>query len=132
MPQMPTNWDQANPPKSLTIVYDPKVLYGTVSAAGSVSSAFDLDGWTQFALQVNPNGGTILGGTVVNIWAGNSLQDTFSPVYGTTGAVASTLQIGSTGIQFLSPISVLTPLRFVKFVLGGTQSAAVNLNLIVK
>lgn len=124
--------DMANPQKNPNQVYDSQVLLGTVASGGSVSSAFDLGGWSQFALQVNPNGGTILGGTVINIWAGNSLQDTFSSVYGTTGAVASTLQIGSTGIQFISPITVLQPLRFVKFILGGTQSAAVTLNLIVK
>lgn len=124
--------DMANPQKNPNQVYDSQVLLGTVATGGSVSNAFDIGGWSTCALQINPNGGTILGGTVVNIWAGNSLQDTFSPVYGTTGAVASTLQIGSTGIQFLSPVSVLQPLRFVKFVLGGTQSAAVTLNLIVK
>lgn len=132
MVQQPTTWDVPNPSKNMNLVYDPKILYGTVAVAGSVSSAFDLDGWTQFALQINPNGGTILGGTVVNILAAPSLQDSFNPVYGTTGAIASTLQIGSTGIQVISPIPVLQPLRFVKFVLGGTQDAARTLTLFVK
>lgn len=132
MVQQPTNWDQPNLPKNLSIVYEPQKLLGTVAAGGSVSSTFDLDGWTNFALQINPNSGTILGGTTINLLAAQSLQDSFNGVYGTTGAVRSTLQCGSTGIQVISPIPVLAPLRYVQFVLGGTQSGAITLTLFVK
>ena len=124
--------DLVNPQKNPNTVYDPQYLLGTVVTGGSVSSTFDLQGWTNFALKIDPGGGTILGGTVINILAAQSLQDTFSGVYGTTGAVRSTIQCGSTGIQIISPIPVLAPLRFVQFVLGGTQDAARTLTLFVK
>lgn len=124
--------DMANPQKNPNQVYDSQVLLGTVLTNGSVSSAFDIGGWTNFALKIDANGGTILGGTVVNIWGALSLQDTFVPLFGTTGNTASSFQIGSTGTQFYGPLTVLQPHRFIKFVLPGTQSAAVNLNLIVK
>lgn len=132
MVQQPTNWDDPHPQKLASNSYEPAFLLGTVPVAGSVSSIFDLSSWTNFALQINPNGGTILGGTVITIRAAQSLQDSFNGVYGTTGAVASTLQCGSTGIQVISPIPVLAPLRFVEFVLGGTQDAARTLTLFVK
>lgn len=130
--QTPTSWDAPNPQKSMTLSYDPAVLLGTISASGSLSSAFDLSGWTNFALKLDPNGGTFLGGTVVNIFAAPSLQDTFTQVYGTSGATALQYQIGSTGIQILSALSQLAPLRFVKFGLGGTQDASRTLTLFVK
>lgn len=129
--QLPTNWDSPNPQKNPATVYDPQVLLGTISTGGSLSSPFDLGGWTQFALQVAPTG-TILGGTVWNLFAASQLDGTYYQVYGTTGAVASTLQIGSTGNQILSPLTVLQPLRFVKFGAPGTQSAAQTLKLFVK
>ena len=130
MAQQPTSWDMPNPQKSLTLTYDPAYLRGTISAGGSISSAFDLCGWSQFALQL-PVSGTILGGTSLSIWAAESLQGTYNPYYGTT-AVAQTVGIGSTGNQVIGPITSLEPLRFVKFVAGGTQSAAQVLTLIVK
>ena len=124
--------DLTNPQKNPNTVYDPAFLLGTVPVAGSISSTFDLQGWTNFALKVDPNGGTILGGTLINVLAAQSLQDTFNPVYGTTGAVRSIIQCGSTGVQVIGPITFLAPLRFVQFVLGGTQDAARTLTLFVK
>jgi len=132
---MSGNVDLALPQKNPSTVYDPQFLKGTIAVAGSASNTFDLQGWTQFALQVNPGNGTVAGttlGTVLTLYAAQSLQDTFYGVYGTTGVVASTIQIGSTGNQIISPITVLQPLRFVKFALGGTQSQAVGLTLLVK
>ncbi len=127
--------DMPNPQKNPNTVYDPQVLHGTIAVGGSVSSAFDLQGWTQFALLVNPGNGTVAGttlGTVITLYAAPSLQDTFNPVYGTTGAVTSTFHIGSTGQQVISGITIAQPLRFVKFVAPGTQSQAVGLSVFAK
>ena len=128
--------DLANPQKNPSTTYDPQVLLGTIAVGGSVSSIFDLQGWSEFALWVNPGNGTVAGttlGTVLNIYAGKSLQDTFSPIYGTTGGVASTIQIGSTTSQIITQVNTLKPLRFVEFVAaGGTQSQAIGLGLLVK
>jgi len=121
-----------NPQKNLNIVYDPNYLLGTIPVSGSVSSAFDLGGWTNFALQLDPNGGTFLGGTVVNLFVARSLQDTFQAVKGTSGATAVQYQMGSTGVQVLSSLDQLKPFRYVKFGLGGTQDAARTLTLFVK
>jgi hypothetical protein len=132
---MAGNVDVANPQKNPSTVYDPQFLLGTIAVAGSVSSTFDLQGWTNFALQVTPGNGTIAGtvlGTVLTLYGAQSLQDTFNKVYGTTGAVASTVQIGSTGNQIISGITIAQPLRFVQFVAPGTQSQAVGLSLFVK
>ena len=132
---MSGNVDLMLPQKNPSTVYDPQFLLGTISVAGSASSTFDLSGWTQFALLVNPGNGTVAGttlGTVLTLYAAQSLQDTFNKVYGTTGAVASTIQIGSTTQQVISGITIAQPLRFVQFVLGGTQSQAVGLSLFVK
>ena len=132
---MAGNVDLANPQKNPSITYDPQFLVGTIPVSGSVSSTFDLCGWTQFALQVNPGNGTVTGtvlGTVLTLYAAQSLQDTFYKVYGTTGAVASTIQIGSTGGQIIGPINVAQPLRFVQFVAPGTQSQAVGLTVLAK
>lgn len=127
--------DLVNPQKNPQVVYDPQYLLGTVAVGGSASSMFDLQGWTNYALLVNPGNGTVAGttiGTVLTLYAAQSLQDTFNKVYGTTGAVASTIQIGSTTQQVISGITIAQPLRFVQFVFGGTQSQAVGLSLFVK
>lgn len=132
MPQTPTHWDMPNPQKNMTLSYDPAFLMGTIATPGSLSSAFDLCGWTNFALKLDPNGGTFLGGTVVNVFAAPSLQDPFIQVSGTSGATALQYQIGSTGTQILSSLSQLAPFRYVKFGLGGTQDANRILTLFVK
>src|ERR1035437_5420265 len=132
---MSGNVDLALPQKNPMAVYDPQFLLGAIPVAGSFSNVFDLQGWTKFALLVNPGNGTIAGtviGTVLSLYAGQNLQDTFVPVYGTTGGVASTFQIGSTGNQIISGMTVAEPLRFVKFALGGTQSQAIGLSVLVK
>lgn len=129
--QTPTGWDDPNPQKNPSNVYDPQFLLGTIPVSGSVSTAFDLSGWTNFALMIVPNG-TILGGTTLTVQAAKSLQDTFYNVTGTSGAAALTLQFGSATNTIISPISILAPLRFVKFTAGGTQSAAQTLTLLVK
>lgn len=132
MPQLPTNWDDPNPQKNQQNTYDPIFLLGTVPVAGSVSSAYDLSGWSKFALKIDPNGGTLLGGTTITILGAQTLQGPYSPVYGTTGAVAATLQCGSTGTQIITNIVTLEPLRFVKFSLGGTQDIAKILTVLAK
>lgn len=127
--------DLPNPQKNPSTTYDPQFLLGTIPVAGSASNTFDLQGWSEFALLVNPGNGTIAGtaiGTVLTIYAGRSMQDTFVPVSGTTGGVTSTIQFGSTTGQVIAGISALKPLRFVKFVMGGTQSQAIGLGLLVK
>jgi hypothetical protein len=127
--------DFPNPRKNPQEVYDPAFLLGTIPVSGSVSSTFDLSGWTQFALQVTPGNGTIAGtvlGTVLTIYAAQDAQNTFNKVYGTTGAVSSTIQIGSTLGQVISGINILQPLRFVQFVAPGTQSQAVGLSIFAK
>ena len=132
---MSGNVDLALPQKNPMAVYDPQFLLGAIPVGGSFSSVFDLEGWTKFALLVNPGNGTIAGtviGTVLSLYAAQSLQDTFYPVSGTTGGVASTLQIGSTSNQIISGMTVAEPLRFIKFALGGTQSQAVGLTILVK
>lgn len=132
---MAGNIDLQFPQKNPGQVYDPQFLLGTIPVAGSVSTTFDLQGWTQFALIVNPGNGTIAGttlGTVLTLYAAQSLQDTFNKVYGTTGAVASTIQIGSTGAQVISGVTIAQPLRFVQFVAPGTQSQAVGLTVLAK
>lgn len=131
MPLFPTSVDLPNPMKNISTVYEPQILMGTIAVGGSISSIFNLDGWTQFALQVTPNG-TILGGTVLSIYAAQSQQGTYYPVAGTSGVTASTLQIGSTAGVVISPLPQLTPLRYVQFVAGGTQSNAQILTLLVK
>lgn len=135
MALFPTSVDLPNPQKNPSAVYDPQFLLGTIPVAGSASSTFDLQGWTQFALLVNPGNGTVTGttlGTVLTLYAAQSAQDPFNKVYGTTGAVASTIQIGSTTQQVISGITIAQPLRFVQFVLGGTQSQAVGLTVLAK
>lgn len=131
-----TNVDSANPQKNPSTTFDPQFLKGTIPVAGSASNVFDLCGWSEFALQINPGNGTVAGttlGTVLNIYASNTLQGSFYPVYGTTGAVLSTIQFGSTGNQIITQINTLKPLRFVEFVVAaGTQSQAVGLGLMVK
>ena len=132
---MSGNVDLPNPQKNPSTVYDPQILTGAIPVAGSFSNVFDLQGWTKFAVMVNPGNGTIAGtviGTVLSLYAGQDIHDTFVPVYGTTGAVASTLQIGSTGAQIVGGMTVAEPLRFVKFALGGTQSQAIGLSVLVK
>lgn len=132
---MAGNVDLPNPQKNPSTTYDSQVLLGTILVAGSVSSTFDVGGWSEFALLVNPGNGTVAGttlGTVMTIYAGQNIQDTFAKVYGTTGAVASTIQIGSTTAQIITQINTLKPLRFVQFVMGGTQSQAIGLGLLVK
>jgi hypothetical protein len=132
---MAGNVDLPNLQKNPSTVYDPQVLIGAIPVAGSFSNVFDLQGWTKFAVMVNPGNGTIAGtviGTVLSLYAGQDIHDTFVPVYGTTGAVASTIQIGSTGAQIVGGMTVAEPLRFVKFALGGTQSQAIGLSVLVK
>ena len=132
---MAGNVDLANPQKQPHLVYDPQVLMGTIPVGGSVSNTFDLCGWTKFALQINPGNGTVAGttlGTVMTIYSGQSLSDTFVKVSGTTGAVNSTIQFGSTTNQVITGITALEPLRFVQFVMAGTQSQAIGLDLLVK
>jgi hypothetical protein len=127
--------DMSNPRKNPQEVYDSQVLFGSIPVAGSASSVFDISGWTQFALQINPGNGTVAGttiGTVLTIYAAQDQQNTYSSVYGTTGGIASTIQFGSTTQQTITKIDTLQPLRFVKFVMGGTQSQAIGLSLIVK
>lgn len=124
------NVDDSHPGKNNN-TYDPQYLLGTIPVAGSVSSPYDLSAWTQFALQT-PSGGTLLGGTALNILASPTLQGTYLPVVGTTGTVVASVQIGSTGGQIITNITALTPLRFVAFAAGGTQSAAQVLTLFVK
>lgn len=126
----PANVDLSNPAKNIGIVYDPKVLYGTIAVGGSVSTPFDLDGWTNFALEVIPTG-TFLG-TVLTVYAAAVIGGPYVPVAGTTGVVSSTLQIGSVNGQVISPLPQLNPLRFVQFVAPGTQAAAQVLALFVK
>lgn len=128
----PTNIDMPNPQKNPGQVYDSQYLLGTIPVAGSVSSTFDLGGWTNAALKLDVNGGTLLGGTVINIWGAPTAAGPFSPLYGTTGAVATTIQCGSTGTQIIGPITSIIPQRFVQFVAGGTQSVAQLLTLLVK
>jgi hypothetical protein len=132
MPQLPTNWDDPHPTKLYQNTYDPVSLLGTIPLAGSVSSPFDLSGWSKFALKVDPNGGTLLSGTTITIWGAPALAGPYSPVYGTTGAVASTIQCGSTGTQIITNIVTIEPLRYVEFVLGGTQDAARILTILAK
>jgi|ERR1035437_357466 hypothetical protein len=132
---MSGNVDLPNLQKNPSTVYDPQVLIGAIPVAGSFSNVFDLQGWTKFAVMVNPGNGTIAGtviGTVLSLYAGQDIHDNFVPVYGTTGAVASTIQIGSTGAQIVGGMTVAEPLRFVKFALGGTQSQAIGLSVLVK
>ncbi len=132
---MAGNVDLALPQKNPSTVYDPQYLPGTIPVAGSASNTFDLQGWSEFALLVNPGNGTVAGttlGTVLTLYAAQSLQDTFYKVSGTTGAVASTIQIGSVTGQIISGITIMKPLRFVQFVAPGTQSQAVGLTLLVK
>ena len=132
---MSGNVDLPNPGKNPSTTYDPQVLFGTIAVGGSVSNTFDLQGWSEFALLVNPGNGTVAGttlGTVITLYGGQNASDTFAKVYGTTGAVASTIQIGSTTAQIITQINTLKPLRFVQFVMGGTQSQAIGLGLLVK
>ena len=127
--------DMANPQKNPGASFHSQVLLGTIPVAGSVSNTFDVGGWTEFALEVIPGNGTIAGttiGTVLTIYGGQSINDTFRPVYGTTGAVTSTIQFGSTTNQIITQINTIKPLRFVQFVMGGTQSQAIGLGLLVK
>lgn len=126
------NSDMSNPRKNPQEVYDSQYLLGTILTAGSVSSTFDISGWTKFALKLDPNGGTFLGGTVITVLAAPTQSGPFGTVYGTTGAVASTLQFGSVGTQIITGLVTIEPLRFVQFALGGTQDAARTLTLIVK
>lgn len=132
---MSGNVDLPNPGKNPSTTYDPQVLLGTIPVAGSVSSTFDLQGWSEFALLINPGNGTVSGttlGTVMTIYGGQNIQDTFAPVYGTTGGVTSTIQMGSTTRQIITQINTLKPLRFAQFVMPGTQSQAIGLGLLVK
>lgn len=127
----PANVDLANPGKNIGIVYQPQVLLGTIVAGGSISTPFDLDGWTQFALQVLPNG-TLLGGTTLSIYAAQVIGGPYYPVAGTAGVVTSVIQIGSTTNSIISPLPQLSPLRYVMFTAGGTQTSNQTLNLFVK
>ena len=132
---MSGNVDLPNPQKNPSTTYDPQVLFGTIAVAGSISNTFDLSGWSLEVLQIIPGNGTVAGttlGTVITLYAGANKDDTFCKVYGTTGAVASTFQFGSTGNQVITNITALQPLRYVQFAMGGTQSQAIGLNLIVK
>lgn len=132
---MAGNVDLQYPQKNPSTVYDPQFLLGTIPVAGSVSSIFDLQGWSEFALLVNPGNGTVAGttlGTVLTLYAAQSLQDTFNKVYGTTGGVSSTIQIGSVTQQVISGITIAKPLRFIEFVAPGTQSQAVGLSIFAK
>lgn len=131
MPQYPTSIDDSHPQKNLQSVFDPAFLQGTIPVAGSLSSAYDLSGWTKFALQIDPNGGTLLG-TVLTIQAAQALNGQYNTVYGSTGAVASTIQCGSTGTQTITGITALEPFRFVRFAAPGTQAQAPILTLLVK
>lgn len=123
----------AYPPrgKFSQLTYENYVIPGTVSSGGSVSNTYDLSDWTQFAIHSVPNG-TILGGTVMNIWGAPNEAGPFYPLYGTAGTIASSVQIGSVTNGIYGPVTVLQPLRYVQLVLGGTQSAAQTFNLIVK
>ena len=123
--------DAPNPQKNAQLVYDPQVIYGTIGTAGSVSNPIDLCGWTNFAIQSVPNG-TITGGTVFAIWGATSLAGPYYPLYGTTGTVATTVQIGSTTNGIYGPIAVLEPIRFIELVAPGTQASAQTFALIVK
>lgn len=128
----PTSIDDPYPQKNQQSTFDPVALYGTIATNGSLSTPFDLTGWSKFALRLDPNGGTFLGGTVATIWAAPTLNGVYGTVYGTTGGVASTIQFGSVGTQTITQITTLEPLRFVKFALGGTQDAARTLTILAK
>lgn len=123
----------AYPPrtKMSTLTYENNVIQAVVPVAGSVSGIIDLHDWTLFSIQSVPNG-TILGGTVMNIWGAPTTAATFYPLYGTTGNVQSTIQMGSTTNGIYGPVSVIQPIRYIQLVLGGTQSAAQTFNLLVK
>lgn len=123
--------DASNPQKNAQLTYDPQVLYGTIGTAGSVSSPIDLCGWTNFAIESVPNG-TITGGTVFAIWGAASLAGPYYPLFGTTGNVATTIQIGSTTNGIYGPISILAPIRYIELVAPGTQANIQTFALIVK
>ena len=117
--------------KMSTLTYDNNVIPAVVPVGGSVSGIIDLSDWTLFSIQSVPNG-TILGGTVMNIWGAPTTAGPFYPLYGTSGTVASTVQIGSVVNGIYGPVSVIQPIRYIQLVLGGTQSAAQTFNLLVK
>jgi len=123
--------DFPQPTKQPTIPYDPAILRGSINGQGSVSTTFDLSGWTNFALKVDPNG-TVTGGTTWTVWTAPDKSSNFVPYIGTTGTTAQTIQIGSTGTQVYGPITFLTPLRFVQFVAAGTQIGTPLLTLFAK
>ena len=117
--------------KMSTLTYDNNVIPAVVPVGGSVSGIIDLSDWTLFSIQSVPNG-TILGGTVMNIWGAPTTTSTFYPLYGTSGNVQSTIQMGSTTNGIYGPVSVIQPIRYIQLALGGTQSAAQTFNLLVK
>ena len=127
--------DAAFPQKNPSSTFDSQVLFGTIPVGGSMSNTFCVGNWSLQALEIIPGNGTVAGttlGTVMTIYGGVTPQDTFVKVIGTTGAVASTFQFGSTGNQIVTNLTALQPLKYVQFAMGGTQSQAIGLNLIVQ
>jgi len=111
-------------------LYNAQVLYGTVTAGGSISSAFDLNQYSTVAIETpgtiagtalafrhgsNVNNGTLTGALVVNDSAGNLLS-----------VVAGASQV-------ITDIPELAPLRNISLVMGGgTQATNAIFKLWVK
>jgi len=108
------------------LTYENNVLPGTIALSGSVSNTYDLSDWTLTALHIP---GTLSAGTLTFQGALNN-QGTFSPVYDTAGNQLSV--IATAGNQIITDIPELAPLRYIKLIASGTQSAAQVINLIVK
>lgn len=106
--------------------YKPQVLYGTISANSGTSTVIDLRGYSLVSVAVP---GTVLGTLLTfqssfdgaSYWpVTDSAANTVSAVYGTAGA------------QIITDLPELSPLRYIKLVTSGTQSADKIFGVIVK
>lgn len=101
-------------------MYDQQVLYGTVTAGGSISSAFDLQGRVAVAIEAP---GTVAGTTLAFRHGSGINNGTLTGALPVHDSAGNLLSVVSAASRVITDIPELAPLRYVAVVMGGgTQS----------
>lgn len=107
--------------------YNPNVLYGTIALGAGTTGPIDLRGYTLAAVVVP---GTVLG-TLLTFLASTDVNGTYFTVFDTAGNTLSAVY-GTAGARVITDIPELAPVRYLKMVTSGTQSAEKAFGLLVK
>lgn len=105
-------------------------LMGTVTAGGSVSSAFEIDGYDSVAI-LTP--GTIAGSTLQFRSGIATNNGTLLNPLTVVDSGGNTLSVAAAASQIITDVPELRPLRYVALVMGGgTQATDAIFQMLVK